>query len=157
MEAHGDVLPWKLLSQGFVLDGIRVPLVSQQGIFKPAVMGLPLSIRTSADGPYDDAFGPDGLLIYAYRGTDPDHRVNRGLRELMARRLPLVYFHGVIPGQHLVSRPVFVVDDEPRQLRFFVSCAKNRGLSPIFSESAANKFGRVGRSDGSCRPKRTFS
>jgi hypothetical protein len=42
-----------LLSQGFMLDGIRVPLVSQQGIFKPAAMELPRSIRTSAHDPYE--------------------------------------------------------------------------------------------------------
>jgi putative restriction endonuclease len=128
VDAHGDVLPWKLLSQGFRMDGVRVPLVSQQGIFKPAVMELPLSIRTSAGGPYDDAFGPDGLLLYAYRGSDPEHRENRGLRELMARRLPLVYFHGVIPGQYLVSWPVFVVDDEPQRLRFRVALDAARVL-----------------------------
>jgi putative restriction endonuclease len=34
---HGDVLPWWLLIRGFDHVGQRVPLVSQQGIFKPAV------------------------------------------------------------------------------------------------------------------------
>jgi putative restriction endonuclease len=58
VDAHGDVLPWKLLARGFVLDGVRVPLVSQQGIFKPAVMELPLFIRTSAGGPTTMRSGP---------------------------------------------------------------------------------------------------
>ena len=62
-----------------------MPLLSQQGIFKPRVMELPLSLRTSLGGPYDDGFGPDGLLRYKYRGTDPQHRDNRGLRESMRR------------------------------------------------------------------------
>ena len=49
---HGDVLPWSKLSSGFDIDGKRVPLVSQQGIFKPrALPYLPLSIMTSAKGP----------------------------------------------------------------------------------------------------------
>lgn len=47
IELHGDVLPWKLLIQGFDWRGKRVPLLSQQGIFKPAVLQLPISIRTS--------------------------------------------------------------------------------------------------------------
>jgi len=84
-------------------------------------MALPLSIRTSLRGPYDDAFGADGLLRYAYRGTDPEHRENRGLRELMRRRVPLVYLHAVVKGEYLVSWPVFVVEDHPRLLKFTVA------------------------------------
>ena len=70
------------------IDGDRVPLVSQQGIFKPRVLpDLPLSIRTSARGPYDDHFGPGGeTLLYAYRGTDPQHPDNVRLRKAMAIR-----------------------------------------------------------------------
>ncbi len=128
VDVHGDVLPWSLLAKGFVSEGIRVPLVSQQGIFKPAVMDLPLSIRTSTKGLYKDAFGPDGLLRYAYRGTDPNHRENRGLRELRSRRLPVVYFHGVVPGQYLASWPAFVVEDEPQRLQFKVALEDARAL-----------------------------
>lgn len=87
---RGDVLPRTLLAAGFLLDGVRVPLVGPQGIFKPRGLALPLSITTAPDGPYDDAFGPDGLLRYRYRGTDPNHRDNRGLRECMMRRLSLI-------------------------------------------------------------------
>ena len=83
---HGDVLPWRVLLQGFQFDGHRVPLASQQGIFKPAVLPeIPLSIRTAPEAPgeprpYDDAMESDGLLLYRYRGTDPRHRDNVGLR-----------------------------------------------------------------------------
>lgn len=128
VEAHGDVLPWALLLQGFAFEGTRVPLVSQQGIFKPALMELPLSIRTSANGPYADAFGADGLLRYAYRGTDLDHRENRGLRELRARRLPLIYFHGLVPGQYLASWPAFVVEDDRAHLMFRIALEDARAL-----------------------------
>jgi hypothetical protein len=41
---HGDVLPRQLLADGFILGGRRVPLVGPQGIFKPGVMEVPLSI-----------------------------------------------------------------------------------------------------------------
>ena len=83
---HGDVLPRTLLQQGFEFQGERIPLVSPQGIFKPRLMDLPLSITTTSGGPYNDAFGPDGLLTYRYRGTDPNHPDNQGLRRAMAIR-----------------------------------------------------------------------
>jgi len=80
---HGDVLPWSVLSKGFEFQGVRVPLISQQGIFKPRLCRLPLSILTSAGGPYADSFASNGLLLYKYRGTDPFHRDNDGLRQAM--------------------------------------------------------------------------
>jgi putative restriction endonuclease len=121
-EIHGDVLPWSLLAQGLYIDGDRVPLVSQQGIFKPRVLPeLPLSIRTSAEGPYDDHFGRDGeTLLYAYRGTDPKHPDNVRLRKAMFEKTPLVYFHGVVPGRYLAVWPVYVVGDDPGALMFSV-------------------------------------
>ena len=98
VEIRGDVLPWALLTFGFEIQGQRIPLVSQQGIFKPRHLALPISIRTSADGPYDDGFGPDGLLRYRYRGTDPNHRDNVGLREAWRTDTPLAYFHAISKG-----------------------------------------------------------
>lgn len=119
-ELHGGVLPRTLLAEGFVYNGERIPLVAPQGIFKPRTMNLPLSITTTAGGPYDDAFGPS-LLRYKYRGADPDHRDNRGLRELMRRREPLVYFHALVQGKYLAVWPVFVVEDDPANLTFSVA------------------------------------
>ncbi len=37
---YDDVLPRSLLTQGFELEGQRVPLVSRQGIFKPKVLRM---------------------------------------------------------------------------------------------------------------------
>lgn len=120
----GDVLPRSFLAQGFSLDGTRVPLMGPQGIFKPAVMDLPLSITTvpPVEGqlrPYEDEVRADGI-IYRYRGSDRNHRDNVGLREAMARQLPLVYLHGVVPSQYLASWPCYVVADDPRALAFTV-------------------------------------
>ena len=117
---HDDVVPWSVLIRGFDFKGVRVPLVSMQGIFKPRVCELPLSIRTAVDGPYDDRAGDEGRFLYAYRGTNPNHRDNTGLRELMRRRIPLVYFFGLLPGRYLAAWPVFVVADEPRELTFTI-------------------------------------
>lgn len=88
VDLHGGVLPWAILLNGFRHRGARVPLLSQQGIFKPKAMELPLSIRTSLRNPYDDSFGADGLLCYRYRGTDPHHRDNVGLRQAMNQQVP---------------------------------------------------------------------
>jgi len=120
VDVHGDVLPRAVLAEGFQLDGQRVPLLGPQGIFKPRIMDLPLSFTTAPRGPYDDGFGADDLLEYRYRGTDPDHRDNVGLRRVAERRLPLVYFHGVVPGKYLAAWPVFVVGDHPERLTFSV-------------------------------------
>ena len=86
---HGEVLSRGMLAAGFELDQRRVPLIGPQGIFKPAVMDVPLSIATAPHGPYEDEIGYDSLLRYRYRGTDPQHRDNVGLRFAMQKNLPL--------------------------------------------------------------------
>ena len=118
---HGDVLPRPLLQKGFEFEGNRVPLVAPQGIFKPRLMELPLSIATTPKGPYQDSFGPDGLLAYKYRGTDPSHPDNLGLRRTMAQQLPLVYLHGIVPGKYLALWPVYVVGDDSAALTFRIA------------------------------------
>ena len=83
---HGDTLPRKILEQGFVFESTRVPLIGPQGIFKPAILPeVPLTITTSPNSPYKDEHTPDGFLMYRYRGTNPQHRENVGLREAMLR------------------------------------------------------------------------
>ena len=114
-----EPLPRSLLAAGFEVDGQRIPLVAPQGIFKPRCLTLPLSITTTPDGPYDDNFGP-GVLKYRYRGSDPEHRDNRGLRQLMKRRWPLVYLYGLSPGTYLPVWPVFIVGEDRRSLSFLV-------------------------------------
>jgi len=34
----------------------------------------------------------------------------------MFRKVPLIYFHGVVPGRYLAVWPVFIVGDEPENL-----------------------------------------
>lgn len=118
---HGDVLPRDLLLQGFEWQGQRVPLVSAQGIFKPrAIPEIPLTITTSPNGPYEDSFADDHRLMYSYRGTDPRHRDNVGLRQAMHTRTPLIYLFGLIPCRYLPIWPVFIVGDDPGNLCFTV-------------------------------------
>ncbi len=117
-----DVLLWSTLQQGFVYEGQRVTLVGQQGIWKPKVFkSIPLSIRTSPNSPYSDGLTADGLLHYKYRGTDPQHYENVGLRRAMLERVPLIYFHALSVGKYLAAWPVFIIDDDPRTLTFTVA------------------------------------
>lgn len=118
----GEVLPRNLLEEGFSFGSTRVPLIGPQGIFKPRILDVaPLSITTIPGGPYDDSVGPDELLRYRYRGTDPAHRDNVGLRLAMSERLPLVHFFRIVPGKYMASWPVYVVGDDPRSLTFSVA------------------------------------
>jgi hypothetical protein len=115
-----------------------------QGIFKPAVLRMPLSITTALrhprkPRPYEDAIGENGIIYYKYRGTDPSHADNVGLREAMTRQVPLVYFVGLVPGRYHAEYPVFVVGDNPAELSFLV---------PFAWRSAINCSERQGRPGG---------
>lgn len=133
LSEHGErPLTWQELNN-FTYEGQRVPLTSQQGIFKPAILDLPISIRTTyrAPGeirPYEDEVDENGYLLYRYRGTDPDHYNNRWLRETAAEAVPLLYLEGIAPGLYLPSAAV-IIEDRPSSLTFGVQ------LMPI--ESAA--------------------
>jgi putative restriction endonuclease len=136
--AHGDVLPRTLLQEGFAIDGERVPLLSQQGIFKPRVLAeIPISITTTVHGPYDDSMSPEGLILYRYRGTDPEHTDNVGLRKAMFRRTPLVYFYAVAPGRYMPVWPVFVVGDDPDALMFRVA-VDDRAFLDAYARAESN-------------------
>jgi putative restriction endonuclease len=114
---HGETVPRTALAEGFNYAGRRVPVVGPQGIFKPAVLAVPLSITTvpvvpGRARPYEDEIGPDETLTYRYRGTNPDHPDNQGLRTAMVRQSPLIYLYGITPGRYLPVWPVFVVGED---------------------------------------------
>jgi putative restriction endonuclease len=121
-----------MLAQGFTFEGNRVPLVGPPGIFKPAVIPeIPLTITTvpiveGRQRPYDDGMDDQGLLRYKYRGSDPAHFDNVGLRRAMARHVPLIYLYGVIPGRYIPEWPVFIVGDDPATLSFTVAIDDRR-------------------------------
>lgn len=122
----GEILPWGMLLRGFDFDGVRVPLLSQQGIFKPAILpDMPLSIRTAPEQPgrarpYEDGAIAEGVFTYKYRGEDPMLRDNVGLRRAMQSGVPLVYFYGIEEGWYQPVWPVFVVGDDPHALEFTI-------------------------------------
>jgi len=116
---YGEVLPRTLLEKGFEYNGQRVTLIGPKGIWKPKVFkNVPLSISTVYNGPYDDSITNDGFLQYRYRGIDPFHRDNVGLREAMKKQIPLIYFYGIVPGKYLAVWPVYIINDNPTSLTF---------------------------------------
>ncbi len=115
----------------FTFDGTRVPLIGQNGIFKPKVLDYPISIRTASPKkgeppPYDDEIDAGGMLRYRYRGTDPNHWDNAALRRAMNAGTAVLYLQGVGNAMYLPSGAL-IVEDEPAKLAFTVA------LTPIGS------------------------
>jgi putative restriction endonuclease len=141
----GQVLSRALLLRGFDFEGRRVPLMSPQGIFKPSVCVLPLSITTVPEvagkrKPYDDEYSYDGVR-YRYRGTDPAHPDNVGLRRAMEGQVPLIYFHGHRPGIYHAEWPVYVVSDDPTHL--FVTIVTADSIAPNVGLAVAEPLRRT--------------
>lgn len=117
------------LNKGFDYQGQRITLKGPTGIWAPAGFSIPISISTLTKGPYAlDDIGEDGLLTYAYRGTDPDHRDNRGLREAMRTRTPMIYFKEIQAHRYQAIWPVIVLEDFPGSL--FIRAA----IDPAYNE-----------------------
>ena len=121
-EIYGEVLPYQQLREGFYHEGERITVMGPAGIWKPKQFKLiPISITTSPNSPYDDYSNEKGFIIYRYRGTNPQHRDNVGLREAWKRQTPLIYFHGNSIGKYFAYWPVFIVGDDPASLSFTVA------------------------------------
>ena len=147
VSGEDGVVSRDVIARGFEYGGERVSMISQQGIFKPRILGLPLSITTSPNSPYDDSWDSGRWLRYKYRGTDPYHRDNVGLREVMRLGLPLVYFHGLVPSRYLAVWPVYVVGDAMGALEFSVSCEDATMVDRSFDlRDEGEPFGELKRS-----------
>jgi putative restriction endonuclease len=102
-------------------NGGSVHVIGAAGIWKPRGLRYPISVTTIAPKPghpppYDDTPGPDGTIVYRYRGTDPGHPDNVAMRDIMRLRLPIAYFKGIEPGRYRALFPTFIVGDDPSQL-----------------------------------------
>lgn len=149
-QLYGNALPRAILATGFNHDAKRVPLLGPQGIFKPAAMrDMPLSITTApvVEGkprPYEDQVTEDGLIAYRYRGENPMHHENVGLRRAMETQTPLIYFYGLVPGQYAAAWPVFIVKDDPASLTFTVAVDEPHTLhgeaNPGLAEDARRRY-----------------
>ena len=147
----GGVVSRDTIARGFEHRGRRVQLVGRQGIVTPETMELPLSIRASQRGPYANEIGADLILRYRYRGSDPYHSDNVGLRHVMLNRLPLVYFHGMVPNVYIAIWPVYVVGESITDRAFLVTFDNAGFVDPIFTiadgdardEELARKYGVI--------------
>ncbi len=138
---YGD-LPRKILEKGFILDNKRIPLIGPPGIFKPEVLdGVPLSITTVYDGPYDDRLDESGPLRYKYQGTDPGNYYNCWLRATIKEKVPLIYFYGIARGKYRAIWPVFVISDDPANLSFYIAVddQSHLGIQPVDSRYSSRR------------------
>jgi putative restriction endonuclease len=85
------------------------PFGSQGGSRAKGGAGPPRSI------PHDEI-----ILHPCYRGKDPQHRDNVGLRKCMQLQKPLIYIAGIAPSHYLVAGPAYIVNDDPQHLVFTV-------------------------------------
>lgn len=121
-QRYDDLVPIDVLRQGFVFQGERISFGSfQRGIHRPRQMSGPaaLTVMTAARVPgkqpaYEDELDvDDGAILYRYRDGPIDQPDNRALRAAFELEAPLIYFHGIVPGQYDVVQPVFVTGDDP--------------------------------------------
>ena len=123
--SYDDLVPVAALRDGFVFRGQQISFGSfQRGIHRPRQMAGPAALalvtappKPGKPRPYDDVFEPDGPIIYHYRAGAPDQPDNRALRAAHELQSPLIYFHGVAPGQYMVVAPIFVARDLPEERR----------------------------------------
>ncbi len=114
---NGGIFTWRQLRYGFSFQGEQIALIGMPGIWKPRQFEkIPISIRTSEDGPYEDTMTPDGVITYYYRGTNASHSQNEGLRLARVEQTPLVYFVKLADGEYQALWPIFVVDDHRESL-----------------------------------------
>ena len=84
--------------------------------------------------PYEDGEGADGLQRYKWRGTDPNHSDNRGLRRAMERHLPMLWLVGIgyVPGtreQLFEPRfPVYLIGEEQAEHQFVVGLEESQEI-----------------------------
>ncbi len=115
-DESGGVFHRRDLDQGFYFQGNRITLIGPQGIWKPKGFEAPISITTTTSGPYDDGFNEDGILRYAYQGTNPQQWDNQALRKAFRERIPLIYFQAIKPSFYVAVWPIFILKDNPSDL-----------------------------------------
>lgn len=128
----------------FTFEGTAVRLIVQAGIWKPAGLDAALTIRTTYTAPneqppYADALGPEGMVRYKYRGTDPNHSDNRALRQAMVTGAPLTYFVGVGRGIYVPRYPVWIVGENPAAHEFTVAVDEGQRMVDLSALNAPQR------------------
>jgi putative restriction endonuclease len=121
-QRYDDLVPVEALRRGFEYGGERVSFGSfQRGIHRPRQMRGPaaLTLVTAPRVPgkrpaYDNELDVESrAIVYHYRAGAIDQADNRALRAAFEMQVPLIYFHGIAPGQYMVVQPVFATRDDP--------------------------------------------
>ena len=135
-----DIIPVTVLRDGFAYAGERISFGSfYSGIFRPRQMRGPaaLTITTAPpkllrDAPYEDGYDEhSGAFVYHYRTPQSRSAAalraanadNEALRAAGALGVPLIYFHGIAPGQYAAIAPAFVVRDDAARSRVELQAA----------------------------------
>lgn len=106
----------------FEVGGVRIPLIDRaRGIRNPVEFDSTLSIVSSADGPYADAVGADGLLRYDFQARDPLGGDNRKLREAMRTQTPIILFEKPLTGIYVPIIAVHVIDEDRAAGHFVIA------------------------------------
>jgi putative restriction endonuclease len=138
-EIYDDVLPRKILESGFEFKGERITLIGASGIWKPRQFkSKPISITTILNGPYPDKMS-NGFLSYKYRGTDPFHRDNVGLRLAMETKTPLIYFVNLSPGLYMANFPAYIINENRTLHDFTVALDDEKYIGTPIDISQVNE------------------
>lgn len=153
---HGEVLPVDVLQEPVLVEGEPLALfLLQRGIHKPRQLDAALALTTTppkqgADAPYADRFGGDGMFLYHYR--DPRSSSarasaqaaadNQAVRLAMQRRLPVIYFYGIVPGRYRPFFPAYVVADHPDRREFSLDLTElgARHLDDLASDAPSRAY-----------------
>jgi putative restriction endonuclease len=128
------IAAFEWLSEQTSIHGEVIP--PPKGIHKPQILEIPLSMTTAPKGPYNDGYDKEkGIILYKYRGNDPSHPDNVGLRKVYQNGIPLVYFHGIMPGKYMAVWPVYIVGDDPTNLTFHIAVDDQSSLKYPKSET----------------------
>jgi putative restriction endonuclease len=121
-QRYDDLVPVTVLREGFTFRGERISFGSfQRGIHRPRQMIGPAALTLvtappvpGKQAPYEDELDIENrAIVYHYRSGSIDQPDNRALRAAYEEQVPLIYFHGIAPGQYMVVQPVFVTADDP--------------------------------------------
>lgn len=143
-----DLSRFEFLGDRHRLVGTMTGIWRVKAVSPAAISILTAYAPDEAKRPYEDTVGPDGMLRYKYRGTDPRFPDNVWLRTAMERHLPLVWFIGIgyVPGTtRQVFRPefpVWLVAEEPDQHQFVVAVDQSQQALPIGADPQVVEIAR---------------
>jgi putative restriction endonuclease len=123
----------------FEVAGEKIPLIDRaRGIRNPIQLDSTLAIVSSAEGPYDDHVGIDGLLRYAFQARDPLGGDNRKLRVALNTATPIILFQKPMTGVYVPIIGVYVIDEDLASGHFVIAtdesvwrAYEDHGKSPL--------------------------